>query len=61
MLDTIEQVWADAGVPENQLHTERLVIARTDKGGEGGTVTFALSDKTVEVDGATSCWRPASR
>jgi ferredoxin-NADP reductase len=54
MLDTIEQVWADAGVPENQLHTERFVIARTDKGGEGGTVTFALSDKTVEVDGATS-------
>ena len=25
---------------------ERFVIARTDKGGEGGTVTFALSDKT---------------
>lgn len=54
MLDMIEQVWTDAGVPENQLHMERFVIARTDKGGEGGTVTFALSDKTVEVDGATS-------
>lgn len=54
MLDTIEQVWTDAGVPEDQLHMERFVIARTDKGGEGGTVTFALSDKTVEVDGATS-------
>ena len=25
---------------------ERFVIARTDKGGEGGTVTFAISDKT---------------
>lgn len=54
MLDTIEKVWADAGVPEGRLHMERFVIARTDKGGEGGTVTFALSDKTVEVDGATS-------
>jgi len=54
MLDTIEKVWTDAGVPEDQLHMERFVIARTDKGGEGGTVTFALSDKTVDVDGATS-------
>jgi ferredoxin-NADP reductase len=54
MLDTIEQVWTDAEVPEDHLHMERFVIARTDKGGEGGTVTFALSDKTVEVDGATS-------
>ena len=54
MLDTLEKVWADAGVPEDQLHMERFVIARTDKGGEGGTVTFAISDKKVEVDGATS-------
>ena len=54
MLDTLEQVWADAGVPEDHLHMERFVIARTDKGGQGGTVTFALSDKTIEVDGATS-------
>jgi ferredoxin-NADP reductase len=54
MLDTIEQVWTDAGVPEDHLHMERFVIARTDKGGEGGTITFALSDKTVEADGATS-------
>jgi ferredoxin-NADP reductase len=54
MLDTLEKVWADAGVPEEHLHMERFVIARTDKGGEGGTVTFAISDKTIEVDGATS-------
>ncbi|MDZ7885809.1 MAG: ferredoxin reductase [Mycobacterium sp.] len=54
MLDTIEKVWTDAGIPEDRLHMERFVIARTDKGGEGGTVTFALSDKTVDVDGATS-------
>lgn len=54
MLDAIEKIWTDAGVPEDHLHMERFVIARTDKGGEGGTVTFALSDKTLEVDGATS-------
>ncbi len=54
MLDTLEKVWTDAGVPEDHLHMERFVIARTDKGGEGGTITFALSDKTIEVDGATS-------
>jgi stearoyl-CoA 9-desaturase NADPH oxidoreductase len=54
MLEVIEQVWTDADVPEDHLHMERFVIARTDKGGEGGTVTFALSNKTVEADGATS-------
>lgn len=53
MLDTIESIWADAGRTEN-LHTERFVIARTDRGGEGGTVTFAFSGKSVEIDGATS-------
>jgi ferredoxin-NADP reductase len=54
MLDTLEKVWRDADAPEGHLHMERFVIARTDKGGEGGTVTFAISDKKVEVDGATS-------
>lgn len=61
MLDTIEQVWAAAGLPENRLHMERFVIARTDKGGEGGTVTFAVSDKTVSVDGATSLLEAGER
>jgi ferredoxin-NADP reductase len=53
MLDALEAVWTSAGL-EDELHTERFVIARTDKGGEGGTVTFAVSDKTVDVDGATT-------
>ena len=53
MLDTIERVWSGAGV-RRHLHTERFVIARTDKGGEGGTVTFAISDKRIDIDGATS-------
>lgn len=53
MLDTVERLWNDAGRGED-LHIERFTIDRTDKGGEGGTVSFAISDKTIEVDGATS-------
>jgi stearoyl-CoA 9-desaturase NADPH oxidoreductase len=53
MLDAVEALWTDAGI-RDALHLERFVIARTDKGGEGGTVTFAVSDKTVEADGATT-------
>jgi ferredoxin-NADP reductase len=53
MLDDIEKVFGDADL-DDRLHIERFTIARTDKGGEGGTVTFAISDKTIEIDGATS-------
>lgn len=53
MLDEVHDVFADAGCVDN-LHVERFTIARTDKGGEGGTVTFSLSDKTIDIDGATS-------
>ena len=53
MLDSAEKCWEDAGLAD-ELHMERFAIARTDKGGEGGTVTFALSDKSIELDGATS-------
>jgi ferredoxin-NADP reductase len=53
LLDTVEEVWKGAGCSD-QLHLERFTIAATDKGGEGGTVTFAISDKTIEIDGATS-------
>ena len=53
MLDTVEDKWDAAGLSDD-LHMERFAIARTDKGGEGGTVTFAISDKTIEIDGATS-------
>jgi ferredoxin-NADP reductase len=53
LLDTAEDFWKEAGVGD-LLHMERFTIAATDKGGEGGTVTFAISDKTVEIDGATS-------
>jgi ferredoxin len=39
---------------EDSLHMERFNIAATDKGGEGCTVTFAISDKEIEIDGATT-------
>ncbi|MBT0568148.1 ferredoxin reductase [Williamsia sp. CHRR-6] len=53
MLDDVEAVWTSAGIADH-LHIERFAIARTDKGGEGGTVTFAKSGKSVEIDGATT-------
>jgi ferredoxin-NADP reductase len=53
MLDTVEKVWGAAGMADS-LHTERFAIARTDKGGLGGTVTFAISGKSIELDGATT-------
>jgi ferredoxin-NADP reductase len=53
ILDAAEKLWGKHDLADN-LHTEHFTIERTDKGGEGGTVTFAISDKTVELDGATS-------
>jgi stearoyl-CoA 9-desaturase NADPH oxidoreductase len=53
LLDTVEELWKAAG-RSDLLHTERFTIAATDKGGEGGTVSFAISDKSIEIDGATS-------
>jgi ferredoxin-NADP reductase len=53
LLDSAESVWEEAGLAD-QLHMERFTIARTDKGGEGGTVRFEISDKTIDIDGATS-------
>ena len=53
MLDDVEGLFDDADLGD-RLHIERFTIDRTDKGGEGGTVTFAISDKTIEIDGATS-------
>lgn len=53
MLDAAERVWEDHGLAD-QLHMERFTIAATDKGGEGGTVFFGISDKSAEIDGATT-------
>jgi ferredoxin-NADP reductase len=53
MLDAAERAWAAKGVSD-QLHLERFSVALTGAGGEGGTVTFAKSGRTVSVDGATT-------
>ena len=53
MLYAVEKECDDAGLRDD-LHMERFTIARIDKGGEGGTVTFSISDKRIEIDGATS-------
>src|SRR6201999_401324 len=53
MLDAVEKVWQEHDIGD-ALHMERFNIAATDKGGEGGTVTFAISDKEIEIDGATT-------
>lgn len=52
MLDEIEHYWAQAGLAD-RLHIERFEIERGAVG-EGGTVAFARSDRSTEVDGATS-------
>ncbi|MFE0749136.1 ferredoxin reductase [Gordonia sp. NPDC058843] len=53
LLDAMEAHYEDGGLRE-RLHVERFAIARTDHGGEGGTVKFAISDKEAEIDGATT-------
>jgi ferredoxin-NADP reductase len=52
MLDAAERVWADAGVAD-RLHLERFAVSRAATHGAGGTVEFARSGKTVDVDAAT--------
>ncbi|WP_244963108.1 ferredoxin reductase [Nocardioides dongkuii] len=53
MLDAITEHFEGAGL-EEQLHLERFSLDLGDGGGEGGTITFRNSGKTVEVDGATT-------
>jgi ferredoxin-NADP reductase len=52
MLNAAEQLWASAGLKE-RLHLERFAASRAAAHGEGGTVEFARSGKTVTVDAAT--------
>ena len=53
MLDAISEHFEEAGL-EDQLHLERFSLELGGDGGEGGTITFRNSSKTVEVDGATT-------
>lgn len=52
MLDEIEHHWREAGLSD-RLHVERFEIERSAIG-EGGTVTFGKTGRTVAADGATS-------
>jgi ferredoxin-NADP reductase len=52
MLNDIENHWAAAGLSDN-LHIERFEVERSAVG-EGGTVTFARTGRSVQVDGATT-------
>ncbi|MCM6775715.1 ferredoxin reductase [Nocardia sp. CDC159] len=52
MLDDIEKHWGAAGLTE-RLHIERFEVERSAVG-QGGTVTFARTGRSVAVDGATS-------
>lgn len=53
MLDAAEKHWEAADL-EDSLHLERFSLDAGGEGGEGGTITFRNSNKTVEADGATS-------
>ncbi|OBB00038.1 stearoyl-CoA 9-desaturase, partial [Mycobacteriaceae bacterium 1482268.1] len=52
MLTAAEQTWSAAGVDE-RLHLERFAASRTAVHGQGGTVEFARSGKTLTADAAT--------
>ena len=52
MLNAAEKTWSEAGIAE-RLHLERFAQSRAAVHGQGGTVEFARSGKTVTVDAAT--------
>jgi stearoyl-CoA 9-desaturase NADPH oxidoreductase len=51
LLEALEEHWAAAGIAD-QLYTERF-RPRVLVTGEGGTVSFGKSQRSIEVDGAT--------
>jgi stearoyl-CoA 9-desaturase NADPH oxidoreductase len=52
MLNAAERSWSAAGIAE-RLHLERFAVSKAAAHGQGGTVEFARSGKTLTVDGAT--------
>jgi ferredoxin-NADP reductase len=54
MLDAVERHWEDADLQES-LHLERFSLEVAGDGGEGGTITFRNTGRSIEVDGATTC------
>jgi stearoyl-CoA 9-desaturase NADPH oxidoreductase len=52
MLNAAERAWSAAGIAE-RLHLERFAASKAAPHGQGGTVEFARSGKTLSVDAAT--------
>ena len=52
MMNDAERVWHVHGIA-GLLHLERFAVSKAAAHGQGGTVQFARSQKTVTVDGAT--------
>lgn len=52
MLNAAERVWSAEGIAE-RLHLERFAVSRSAGHGQGGTVEFARSGKSLAVDAAT--------
>ena len=53
MLDAITEHYEQQDV-DDHLHLERFSLELGGEGGEGGTITFQNSGKTVDADGATT-------
>jgi ferredoxin-NADP reductase len=53
LLNQAEKVWSAAGIGD-RLHLERFAVAKAAPAGEGGTVTFARSGRSMVTDAATS-------
>ncbi len=53
MLDAVLEHWKQHDLAD-QLHLERFTLELGGEGGEGGTVTFRTSGKTIDADGATT-------
>jgi ferredoxin-NADP reductase len=53
MLDAVTEHFEDAGLTY-RLHLERFSLELGGEGGEGGTLTFRNSGRTIEADGATT-------
>jgi ferredoxin-NADP reductase len=52
MLDAAERAWSAAGIAD-LLHLERFAVSKAGAHGQGGTVEFARSGKSVTADAAT--------
>lgn len=60
MLTGAERTWSTAKI-EDRLHLERFAVSRAAVHGQGGTVKFARSGKTLTVDAATPLMEAGER